>query len=196
MAKRPAVLVTRPEPGATDLAGSLKRTLDAQVFSAPLTEIVPTDAAIDPGDATALLVTSPKAAQLASSVPDLPVFAVGRTSAEAARARGLHVQSVGSARVDDALIASLPAGARVLHLSGEDLAVDPAPLLAARGITYARLVVYRAESVEEPPPALRACLAADAPRFVTFLSGRAAEIFAALAPAAMPAASSIPPVAP
>ena len=176
-----ALLVTRPEPGASDLIRTLQSQVKAELFNAPLTTIVATDAAIDAGDADVLLITSPKAIELAEALPALPVVAVGRTSSETAKARGLDVRAIGSSRIDDALIDTIKPGMRVLHLAGADLSTDPAPLFAERGIAYRRTVVYEAQAASEAPADLGHFLAFSGERFVTFLSARAAEIFGHLA---------------
>ena len=188
MASPQALLVTRPEPGASDLIRTLQSQVAAELFSAPLTTIVATHAAIDKGDADVLLITSPKAIELAETLPALPVVAVGRTSSEAAKARGLDVRAIGSSRIDDALIDTIKPGMRVLHLAGADLSTDPAPLFAERGIAYRRTVVYEAQAASEAPADLSRFLAFSGDRFVTFLSARAAEIFGQLAAPLAPSA--------
>jgi uroporphyrinogen-III synthase len=96
--------------------------MDAVV--APLFEVVALN--WEPPNANAfdaLLITSANAARLAgeglSALRHLPVYAVGETSAEAARKAGLSVTYVGTAGVD-ALGAHLPDGTKVLHLAGAD----------------------------------------------------------------------------
>jgi uroporphyrinogen-III synthase len=119
--KRVAVL--RPEPGAS---ATLRRArqLGLDAFALPLFELrsLPwTAPSADQFDA--LLLTSANAVRLAgkqlASLRTLPAHTVGERTAAAARAAGLSVASVGSKGVD-ALLASLPAELRLLHLCGEE----------------------------------------------------------------------------
>jgi uroporphyrinogen-III synthase len=77
-----------------------------------------------------------------------PLFVVGRASGETARSIGFAevVVGAGTAR---SLIGAIrrrigsPAATPLLYLTGEDIAVDIAPELAATGIRLERLVAYR-----------------------------------------------------
>lgn len=70
------------------------------------------------GEFDALLVTSANAVRLAGALPSLPAHCVGSASAQAARAEGLTVQTVGDGGVA-ALLARVPPGLRLLHLTGK-----------------------------------------------------------------------------
>ena len=116
------VAVLRPEPGAS---ATLRRArqLGLDAFALPLFELqsLPwTAPSADQFDA--LLLTSANAVRLAgeqvASVRTLPAHAVGEATASAARAAGIWVARVGERGVD-ALLASLPAQLRLLHLCGE-----------------------------------------------------------------------------
>ncbi|NNU16100.1 uroporphyrinogen-III synthase [Parvularcula sp. ZS-1/3] len=175
-----AILVTRPEPGASDLVSRLTEAKAGRIFSAPMSTIEATGGEVDQGDASALLITSPRAITHADPLPELPVYAVGPASAEAARKAGLTVAGEGQSTVDETFLALIPDGTRLLHLSGERLATDPREPLEARGVRYRRQFVYAARAPQEAPAALADFLASNSPHFVTFLSALAAENFARL----------------
>lgn len=89
------VLVTRPEPGASETAARLVE-MGFEPLVLPLTETVPLHPAISTGSVDAVAVTSPNAIRHApQSIFDAlrgkPVFAVGRRTGDAARAAGLNV---------------------------------------------------------------------------------------------------------
>lgn len=89
------VLVTRPEPGASETAGRLAE-MGFEPLVLPLTETVPLHPAIHAEPVDVVAVTSPNAIRHApQSVFDAlkgkPVFAVGHRTGDAARAAGLNV---------------------------------------------------------------------------------------------------------
>lgn len=176
----PTFLVTRAEPEASRFTDEL-RGRGLNVLGAPLTEHQGVGSAVDQGDAEALLVTSPRGLLLAQDLPDLPVHAVGERSAETARGVGLTVASTGPGAAEDAFLRAIPAGTRLLHLSGETLSRDLEGPLSSAGVHYRRQVVYRTVPVKAAPPALKAFAAANGPRYVTFLSVGAVEAYKTLA---------------
>lgn len=112
------LLILRPEPGASATAASAI-ALGLEVRRSPLFAPEPLawtmpDVAFD-----ALLLTSANAVRLASTLPSLPVHAVGDATAAAARAAGLEVLTIGEGGVE-ALLGGLPEGLRLLHLAGEE----------------------------------------------------------------------------
>lgn len=100
------------------------------------------------GKFDALLITSANAVRLAGQLPALPAHAVGTASAEAARAAGLDVQTVGDGGVE-VLLAQLPDGLSLLHLAGEEHHV---PQDARHRIVS--VPVYRMTSLALPEPVL------------------------------------------
>lgn len=176
-----SILVTRPEPGATDLAVTLAKRSGLAVFKAPLATIEATPfTPPEPTRFDALLITSPRAVEAAAAYANLPVYTVGGASAEAARDQGLTVLAEGPGQIGEELAELIPPGSRLLHFSGESVATDPEPLLRPRRVSYTRVVTYRSAPVAEQPDALAQFLSADGPHYVTFLSARVAETFAAL----------------
>jgi len=142
------ILVLRAEPGATATI-ERARQLNLEAISVPLFEIVPVPwAAPRPGQFDALLLTSANAPRHGGDelgkLLDLPVYAVGEATADAARKAGLGVAIAGDSGVDG-LMAAVPADARLLHLCGEDRI---APSDARHSITP--ITVYRAIEILTP----------------------------------------------
>lgn len=171
---RPLALL-RPEPGLSDSAARAA-ALGMTVLREPLFELERVAwRAPDPVQFEALLLTSANAVLFAGpqleTMRALPVHAVGRATAEAARAAGFSVASVGGAGVD-VLLAGLPRGISLLHLSGADRRAPQ-----AHGAHIVPLTVYRAAPIE-PPGGLADRLAG---AVVAVHSRRAGERLAALA---------------
>ena len=159
------LLLTRPEPDAARSAEALRRR-GHTVLVAPLTRLEGIAADFS-GPFAALLMTSANAARAAAQharaaeLRTLPVFAVGKRSAEAASEAGFaDVTSADGARGDLVRLAAarLQHGARVLYLAGEDRAGDVGADLARRGIAVETAVIYRAAALEELPGELLASL--------------------------------------
>ena len=191
------LLVTRPEPDGARTAAAL-RARGHDVMLAPLLSVAPEPAAdLGPGPWGGVLITSANAARAIASHPrrdelaGLRLYAVGRRSAEAARAAGFA--DVSSADGDAADLARLVAARDskpqvrlpLLYLAGEDRAADLAGALAAQGIATQTVVIYRAVVATSLPPAVKAALAAGAIDGVLHYSRRSADAFTALALAAL-----------
>jgi len=198
------LLVTRPEPEAERTAAIL-RAGGHEVLVAPLLCMQPiADAALDDGPWAGLLVTSANAVRAVTEHPDrarllhLPLLAVGRRTAEVARAAGFG--SVSSAEGDAGDLAGLAATAfaaattPVLYLAGEDRAVDLPALLAARGLAVRTVVVYRMIKAQAFPVQTAAALAAGRIDAVLHYSRRTAETYLACADAAGLRAAALAPM--
>jgi uroporphyrinogen-III synthase len=169
----PAIAI-RPEPGlsATLAQG---RALGLAIHGFALFEGEPVDwTAPDPAPFTALLAGSAALFRLGGPGLDtlrtLPVHAVGEATAEAARAAGFAVATVGEGGLDT-LAGRLPPG-HYLRLAGE----AHVPLHPAPGVSIETCVVYRMAALPFPS-GLVALLAA--PALVLLHSGEAARHFAA-----------------
>src|SRR3954470_20739844 len=158
------LLVTRPEPDNARTAAAL-RAKGHQVVLAPLLHIesiANTDLGAPPW--AAILLTSANGARAVAGHPRwselmrLPVLAVGRTSAEAARAAGFADVTSADGDADDLarLAARRFAGSKLplLYLAGEDRSGE----LAVPGLTVRTVVIYRAARAGEFPPGARAAL--------------------------------------
>jgi uroporphyrinogen-III synthase len=142
------VLVLRPEPGASATV-ERARTLGLGAAAVPLFRVEPMAwAAPEPAGFDGLLMTSANAVrhggEALARLKTLKVHAVGESTADAARAAGFEVASVGERGVDE-LLASLEPGLRLLHLTGADRR-DAAD--ARQAITP--ISVYRAEPIDNP----------------------------------------------
>ena len=158
------VLVTRPEPDASHTAVLLEAR-GHRVVVDPILAVDLIPAARPAGGFDAVAVTSATAVRAAQSNVDvdplrgLPLYAVGRRTAEAAREAGfatVHDASGDAAALARLLSATLLPGSRVLHLAGEDRARDLGPLLAAAKIEVEVLVLYRMLAAERLGPAAQA----------------------------------------
>jgi uroporphyrinogen-III synthase len=146
------LLVTRPEPDGERTAATL-RERGHEVIVMPLMRTEPIDADLGAGPWSAVLVTSANACRAIAeraemaNLASLPVFAVGRRTAQAARVAGFA--DVTSATGDGKALAAAVAEGVVdrarplLYLAGEERAADLENLLAAQGFSIHAAVVYR-----------------------------------------------------
>ena len=184
-------LVTRPRDDAESTAEALRRR-GYEVLVEPMMAVIAQDAAL--GDLTGtqgFLVTSANGARAlaqATARRDLPVWAVGDSSARTARDLGFA--QVESADGDVDALARLvkaatdPRAGELLHAAGTELAGDLSGLLAQAGYRVKRAALYRTEAVTAfSERALRA-LASGAVGIALFYSPRTAKIFTGLAEAA------------
>jgi len=186
------LLLTRPEPDAQRTAAAL-RAQGHHVIIAPLLRIAPTaDAQIGAGPWAALLITSANAAYAIAAhagvtpLRTLPVFAVGRRSAEAMAAAGFADVTTADGNVGDLarlVAARLQPAAPLLYLAGEDRSGDLAGDLRARGFVVETVIVYRAIAATGLPPAAAEALAGGVDGVLHF-SRRSAEVFVDAARAA------------
>lgn len=168
----PRVWITRAEPGASRTAARL-RDLGLQPVVGPLLEIEPLAPPLPDLDRfAALAFTSPNGVQAFCGLTprrDRHVFAVGDTTAQAARDAGFA--SVRSAAGDLAALARLlaaePRHHSLLVPQAETPAGDLATALAAagaQGIRVQTLVVYRAKPVAAVPPTTFEAVLVHSPR--------------------------------
>jgi uroporphyrinogen-III synthase len=179
------LLLTRPEPDAQHTAAAL-RAQGHDVILAPLLRIAPVAGApIGAGPWAAILITSANAAHAISAHPrvtplrPLPVFAVGRRSAEAMAAAGFAKVTSADGNVSDLarLVAAwLQPAARLLYLAGEERSGDLAGDLRAHGFAVETAVIYRAIAATSLPPAAADALASGIDGVLHF-SRRSAEVF-------------------
>lgn len=185
---KPPVLVLRAEPDASRTAKALEDRGHGVVL-APLFVTEPTGLPCPAGTFDAILVTSAKAAgQLAPGEPgmprDIPVLAVGPHSAEALRHRGFtHVLVSEAARsgLPGLVRQTLPDGARLLAVLGEDRHEDWLEQLDAAGYAVRIWTAYRSTAAGTLPDKAR--LALDRPDGLAILhfSPRSAAVFVSLA---------------
>ena len=147
----PRILVTRPEPGAE----ATRQTLLTHGFDPvmlPLSSIVPVAAAA-PADAerfSAVALTSANAVrnaapELLQALGELPVYAVGAATADAARERGMQVIWIGSGDASALAgeLANRPtAGQRVLYLTGRIRRPEFEETLARKSVPVSAVETY------------------------------------------------------
>ena len=176
------LLVTRPEPDAARTAASL-RARGHEVVLAPLLRIELLDFELPDEPWSAVVMTSANAARAVADHPRRAAliareaFAVGRHTAEAARAAGFR--TVHSADGDKDDLADFLRARRgeafgpLLHLAGEERAGD----LAAGGLSMVTVVTYRAVKVQHFAPEVAAALARRALDGVLHFSARSAQAY-------------------
>ena len=157
------LLVTRPEPDASRLAERLA-ALDHEAVIEPLMAVSFEDCdPIEIAEAQALIATSRNglagleaqgAARIASG---LPLFAVGKATAAAARALGFDLIVTGAGTVHDLVpqivSACDPHAGFLVHLAGDVAAADIGAELEPHGFRVDAPVVYRmrpATALSEP----------------------------------------------
>jgi uroporphyrinogen-III synthase len=187
------LLVTRPEPDAERTAAAL-RACGHELLIAPLTHIETIVADLSTGPWSAVLMTSANAARAFASHPRcaelvaLPVYAVGRRSAEAARAAGFG--DVTSADGDVVALVRVvverirAATSPLLYLAGEDRSGDLAGDLHRHGLAVQTVVIYRAAAVTGLPAAAREAIASGRVDAVLHFSRRSSDIYLKAASAA------------
>ena len=181
------LLLTRPAQEAQVSAARL-RALGHAVVVAPVTTIAPLLRALPAGEWAAIAVTSAHAAQflhrpLPAAQAATPVFAVGGSSAKAARRAGFLAvrSSQGGERELAALIGSaVPAGAKLLYLAGRERKGGLAALLADAGLDCVTLETYDAPAADALPPPAAVALAMGRIDAVLHYSARAARVFSDL----------------
>jgi uroporphyrinogen-III synthase len=163
------IAVTRPHDDSERTAAAL-RARGHTVLVAPLMDVqwVKSDLATNWG---AIIITSANAARALASHPardgliKLPLYAVGRRSADAARAVGFtDIITAGGDLRDLLRIVSArrpDAKAPVLYLAGEDRSGDLIGDLAVRGIAAELEVVYRAVAAPLSPTLIAALKAGE-----------------------------------
>lgn len=189
--RKPLALVTRPRNEATLLAAQLAERGIAAVIE-PMIEIMVRDAALpDLGGVQAVLLTSANGARAlarASDARDLPVFAVGDATAQAARDAGFAaVESAGGDVQDLARLVKRrlrPGAGRLLHVAGSEVAGDLAGALGMGGFAVERAVLYEARAAAVLNPGTARLVADGELGLALFFSPRSAAIFVRLAEAA------------
>ena len=184
-------LLTRPLRDSLPLADILRARGHDSVI-APVMEIAFGDGPPPSLDGVqALLFTSQngvRAFAAAESRRDLPVLAVGRSTADAASAEGFS--RVESAEGDSEALARLaaarldPSGGDLLHIAGKQVAGDLPGLLKEAGFSTRRAVLYDARAVDRLPEVAAEALRARKVAGALIFSPRTAGVFARLVAAA------------
>jgi len=186
-----AILVTRPQPDNDTTAAAL-RARGFEVLQAPMLRFEPVSFGMDAGaHFDAVIVTSANALRAiagqpaAMSLHQLPLFAVGERTAEAARSAGFKnvISANGDANALRDLIRAQGAGRplktsqTLLYLAGADLARDLAGELGEGGFNVVTLTTYRMAPVPDLPADVGAALANHDIKAVLHYSRRSARAF-------------------
>lgn len=143
------VLVTRPRSQSLATARTL-HALGHRVIIDPMLVIrsVPREPIDADGVAAVVLTSRHGAGGLDPALAGLPVFAVGRATAAAARARGFEDVRIGPG--DGKALARMlvgqiaPSDGTIMHVCGEEIRPGLKETLVEAGLAYQRCVVYRA----------------------------------------------------
>ena len=144
----PLLLLTRPQAQSERFLSQLNSA--AWSVISPILDIKATGKQIDPRSFSAIILTSANGLiGVDADLADMPCFAVGDTTAEEARLRGLSVISAGGTADDlvKLICAHDPQGP-LLFLRGEHSRGDVATRLAEAGIDVQETVTYR--QIEHP----------------------------------------------
>lgn len=187
------ILVTRPETEARRTQRKLE-AMGYRVTVAPLLDIFVDAPPLETSGVQALVLTSRNAVHALATHPQtsallgLPVLAVGKTTALAARSAGFKVTLEGDAGGAElaALIAGhlTPRSGTLLHISGEAVAFDLQQALAPSGYDVRRVIVYRSRPAVSLCPAAAAALDAGDLDAVLLMSPRTAQVWSTLVGAA------------
>ncbi len=186
------MLVTRPEPGASETAARLA-TLGFAAVLAPVMTVAPRPVGVAPLPQAVLVTSGNALAGLQDMLREVPLFAVGDATAGKARAAGFA--RVHSAGRDAAALADLaaarcdPAAGPLLLASGEGQGVALAADLRGRGFRVIRRVAYATRPAESLPEAARAALDSGGVRAALFFSPETARVFVTILQRDMPAAN-------
>jgi len=183
------VLLTRPESDAQRTAAAL-RARGYDVIVAPLLHIeILSDAELGDGPWAAILVTSANAVRAIAAhrrraeFCAVPVYAVGRRSAQAMREAGFADVASADGNVSDLanlVAARVKPGAPLLYLAGEERSGDLAGLLRARNFAVQTVLVYRAVTAATLPRQASDALTAGIDAVLHF-SRRSAEAYVSAA---------------
>jgi uroporphyrinogen-III synthase len=180
------VLVTRADPDGQTFADQL-RAAGFDPLLSPVMRIEIATAKIDLSGVSALAFTSANGVRAFAANcdrRDLPVFAVGPVTAEAASAAGF--QKINAANGDVENLASRIASESatinkgVLHIAGEYVAGDLVALLKQQGVAASRQTLYKAVAIETLSPDVIAALAHENEFWVTLFSPRTVKLFLGL----------------
>lgn len=180
------VLITRPEPAASVFADALaKRGLACLISPVLHYDDLPTPLP-DFSAYSGLVFTSAAAVaalcRQAGNIPDMPVYAVGSATAEAAAKAGFtRIETAGGDALSlAALLADQQPSGRLLHLSGLHIARDLSSLLHNTPVSLDRHALYEAVEKASITTEAEEAFAQGHIRYVTLFSPRSAHIFATL----------------
>ena len=177
------VLITRPEPGASQTASRLI-ALGMQPVVAPVLIIQPAEIRVPRGVAATILTSGNAVASCPLSLHGLPAFAVGTATARRAAEAGFaNVVDAGAdaARLAEVIAATTsPAAGTLLLPAAMGQGMELANALRTRGFRVIRRVAYRAAGVSSLPEPAAAAFRAGTLATALFFSGETARRFVRL----------------
>ena len=177
------VLITRPEPGATETAGRVT-ALGFLPIVAPILSIVATDVRAPDHVAATILTSRNAIAACSRSLHDRPVFAVGTATAGQATEAGFRrvFNADGDAMALVTLIADTlsPADGPLFLPTGQGQGSGLATCLRQRGFRVLRRIAYQADCVPVLPKLAEAQLAQGLLAIAMFFSSETSRHFARL----------------
>jgi uroporphyrinogen-III synthase len=194
------LLITRPASEGARTAAALQ-SQGHETLLAPLLRIDWLAADFGTGPWDGVIMTSANAARALTEhlrrdeLLPLTLFAVGRSTAQAARTCGF--QDIVSADGDvsdllDLLTRSPPPPGRLLYLAGADRTLDLGAALAPAGTQVDTVVIYRAVAQTRLPSEVEAAFVAQEIDGVLHYSPRTAAAFVTAAAALAPRALALP----
>jgi len=183
------LLVTRPEAEAARTAAAL-RSRGHEVLAQPMLAIAYETPPASMATPRAILITSQNAVRALLRWPqaarwrEVPVFAAGPATAEAARSAGfrdVEAGNGGAAALAETVAGAVPPGeGTLLYPAARERTGDLDGRLADLGYRVATIVAYRAEAARALAPAVRAALEAGELDGVLLYSRRTAATFRSL----------------
>ena len=177
------ILVTRPEPSGSVFSAELSALMpEVRVMSSPISECQMVKATVDLEGVRFLIFTSKAgvdAFKRISDRRDIPTYAVGEATAQAARALGITTRASGGDA--QALVAQMIAeqvAGPCLHLRGRHARGNVAGQLNQAGIETKDAVIYEQVAIPLSEEA-RAILAGKDPVILPLFSPRAAALVSA-----------------
>ena len=178
------ILITRPAEDGAEIA-HLLAAQGHEALLAPLLAVhIHNGPPLDLADIQAVLATSAngvRALARRTSERDIPVFAVGPQTKDAAERAGFL--RVRSAEGDAAVLAEAvaqwadPAAGTLLHMAGAEGSGWLAERLTERGFEVRRLALYRVEASAHLPPAAIRAVQDNEVEAAMFFSPRSAQVF-------------------
>ena len=176
------VLITRPDEDAKKLAKVFGKA-GIETIMAPMLKIHPLTLQGELFSAGGYVFTSTKGVKHAPKSLDisLPVYAVGKKTADAARAKGFWKVAEAGGNVDSLtrLLKTIwdPAKGDLLHLSGRHVRGDLKGELAKVGVTLYGVPVYEAKAEQSLGETLKKTLKDNKITHALFYSGRTITTF-------------------
>jgi len=181
------ILITRPEPEASELEATLKQLGYQTLVDSMLHIGLLAPGPVDFSAAQALVFTSAngvRGTENLSTPTSLPAYVVGSATAKAAQQanfNNIHVSNGDALELCRNIEKELdPAQGPLIHLTGKHTAIDIQHALRTKGFCVKKHVVYEAKPARQFAPETQQALDNRAIQSVLFFSPRSAAIFAKL----------------